>query len=178
MGNRVLLVEGNDDEYVVRNLCAAHGREVDFAIEKTEQGSEGSGVENLLAQIPVRLKSSELERLAILVDADQDASRRWQQIRDRVRRAGFPDVPDAPERNGTVVELNDGFRTIRLGVWIMPDNTLPGMLENFAAFLVPEDERMMPHVDRFLDGIPEEERLFAEIHRPKAAIHAYLAVQR
>ncbi len=184
MGKRVLLVEGNDDEHVVRHLCKAHCIDVDFNIEpvkgdpELDGGEQGEGIEYLLDQVPIRLKESEVERVAVLVDADTNAQSRWEQLRDRLRKAGHENVPDKPAEEGTIMDLTDDSETVRLGVWIMPNNRLPGMLEDFAALLVPEDDKMMPHVERFLDGIPSEDRLFTNAHLPKARIHSYLAVQK
>ena len=173
MGRRLMLVEGKDDEHVVRHLCRAHEIEVNFDIEQPRD----DGIEQLIDQVPARLTEADLQRLAVVVDADEDVQSRWEQLRDRLRRRGYDDVPDTPDKDGTIVDLHNDFRDVRLGVWIMPDNRLPGMLENFLAFLVPDDDKMLSHVDRFLDGIPQEERLFTDVRLPKARIHSYLAVQ-
>jgi hypothetical protein len=174
MARRLLLVEGKDDEHVVRHLCQAHGIEPDFQIEQPA----GGGIEQLLDQVPIRLKASDVERLGVVVDADENVQSRWEQLRDRLRNAGYDNVPDSPEASGTIIDVADEFRSVRLGVWIMPDNLLPGMLENFLAFLVPENDKMLPRVDRFLGSLPVEERLFSDAHLPKARIHTYLAVQK
>jgi len=177
MGKRILLVEAKDDEHVVRHLCRAHGIEVDdhFSIEPPKNYQ---GVDYLLDEVvPLRLKESDLQRLGIVVDADENAHSRWQQLRERLRKAGCPRVPDHPDEDGTILDVPNEFGDIRVGIWIMPNNQLPGMLENFLAFLVPEGDRLLLHVDRFLEGIPPEERLFSPIHEPKARIHSYLAVQ-
>lgn len=173
MGRRLMLVEGKDDEHVVRHLCRAHQIDVNFDIEQPKN----DGIEQLIDQVPARLTEAGIERLAVVVDADEDLQSRWEQLRDRLRRRGYDKVPDTPGPEGTIVDFHNDFGDVRLGVWIMPDNGLPGMLEDFVAFLVPEDDKMMPHVDRFLDGIPEDDRLFHAVHLPKARIHSYLAVQ-
>jgi hypothetical protein len=59
----------------------------------------------------------------------------------------------------------------------MPNNKVPGILENFLAFLVPETDKLLPLVDGFLDRIPLEDRRCPNIRLPKARIHAWLAVQ-
>ncbi len=184
MRKRLLLVEGKDDLNVVKNLCIANGIEQPFSIELPRSGRRGDdsdegGVERLLDQVPIRAKESDVERLAVILDADADALNRWNQLRDRLRRAGIPAVPDLPASEGTVVDFPNRLgEPVRLGVWIMPDNRLPGMLENFLAFLVPENDRLLPHVDRFLDGIPSSARMFSETAIPKARIHTYLAAQK
>jgi len=174
MGRRLVLVEGKDDEHVVKHLCRAHGIDVDFDVEHPSE----DGIERLLDQVPTRLKESDLERLGVLMDADENAQSRWEQLRDRLRNAGHGGIPDLPNQSGTILDVGDEYRSVRLAIWIMPDNRLPGMIEDFLAFLVPQHDAMLPRVDRFLDQIPVRERLFPHAHLPKARIHAYLAVQR
>jgi hypothetical protein len=178
MDRRVLLVEGKDDKHVVRNLCLAHNLPIPFAIEppKGAEAYSDAGVDHLLDQVPQRLKGP-VERLGVMMDADENAETRWVQLRDRLRAAGFPDVPDKPEPGGTILNIDLETRVVRLGVWIMPNNTLPGMLEDFLQLLVPVGDKMLPHVNRFLEAIPKEDRLFSDRLLPKARIHSYLAVQ-
>ncbi len=176
---RVLLVEGKDDEHVVRHLCKAHGIDAfSFEIHQPEGAEEYSdaGVERLLEQVPVRLNSG-VDRLAVILDADEDAGHRWIQLRNRLRDAGFQ-MPESPASDGSVVDYDRETRSIRFGVWIMPNNILPGMIEDFLVWLVPGDDRMLPHVDRFLDGIPIADRLFSTAHLAKARLHSFLAVQK
>ena len=59
----------------------------------------------------------------------------------------------------------------------MPDNHVPGMLENFLTFLVSDQDKLLPLVDQFLNGIPAEIRRCPEIRRPKSRIHSWLALQ-
>ena len=60
----------------------------------------------------------------------------------------------------------------------MPDNRTPGISRNSLLFLVPDNDRTLPHVNRFLAGIPATDRLFPDIARAKARIHSFLAVQK
>ncbi|HUY89915.1 MAG TPA: DUF3226 domain-containing protein [Pirellulales bacterium] len=167
MGSRFLLVEGLDDKHVMWALLKAHGVPETFRVE------ELGGVDELLTSVPLRLRiASDLERLAVILDADEDAQTRWHALRDRIRSIGF-DVPDHPKAEGTVVELSSG---VRFGAWIMPNNEIPGMLESFLAFLVPENDDLLPTVDSFLSGIVRPR--FEESHLPKARIHSWLAVQK
>lgn len=175
---RVLLVEG-DDEHVVDHLCWSHGINYrsHFIIKRPESAEDASeGIDSLLRQIPTYLQT-DIDRLAMIVDADTGAEQRWEGIRRQLEAAGFSAIPRTPAARGTVLELDRATRTIRFGAWIMPDNAQPGMLEDFLARLVPATDKMLPHVDRFLNGIPEVDRLFSPVHRPKARIHAFLAVQ-
>ena len=158
MAKRLLLVEGTDDEHVVKHLCKRHDLEI-VSSKNYRDGDdrplakEYGGIDQLLDQVLSVLKESDLERLAVVLDADEDAQSQWSRLRDRLRGAGYKETPDRPSPEGTVFSVPIDQRNVLLGVWIMPDNRLPGMLEDFLAFLVPEGDRTLPHVDRFLGGI-------------------------
>ena len=119
--DRRLLVEGPDDKHVMWALLAAHHVEQTFVVEDL------GGVERLLDNLRVRLVARSDERLGVIIDADARLEDRWRSLRDSVGRV-FPGVlPTEPDPHGTVVPLPDGRR---LGVWLMPDNRVPGMLED------------------------------------------------
>ncbi len=69
--HKQLLVEGNDDLHVIMALCQKFGVNESFEIVDCK------GVDKLIAQIPVRLKQSGIEILAIVLDADADINSRW-----------------------------------------------------------------------------------------------------
>lgn len=176
---RVLLVEGKDDQHVLWALLVAHGLPDVFSVvrprdENSPHIDDSGGIQRLLDSIPVWLKSTGLERIGIVLDADADLANRWQQVKDRLHSAQIGDVPDGPAASGTIIDCEGG---LRLGVWLMPDNQLPGILEHFLAFLIPDGDRGIAHVDRFLASIPDEDRSFPEIREAKARLHAWLSIQ-
>ncbi|MCI0697091.1 hypothetical protein L0337_34435 [candidate division KSB1 bacterium] len=59
----------------------------------------------------------------------------------------------------------------------MPENTVPGMLENFVQFLVPVGDVLWTLADDCLQRIPKPEQRFSDAHRIKAHIHTWLAWQ-
>ena len=140
-----LLVEGSDDLHVIRNLLRVAGHQLD---DRDHVVLDKQGIDNLLDAIPVMLKDVERRVLAVVLDADEDISARWQAVRARVQRA-VPDVvlPSAPDPAGTEVLLPDGRR---FGAWLMPDNRLGGMLEDFLTLLVPSTDVLFPRVDAFV----------------------------
>jgi hypothetical protein len=171
-GKRVLLVEGPDDEHVVRNFLGR--RELVWLHEIKAQG----GVNELLDALPVRLKQSDVGSLGILVDADGNPAGRWQSIKQRLNQAGFQSLPEEPQPGGIIAEPPSGTLLPRVGIWLMPNNTTAGILETFLECLVPADgRRLLNHAERSLDTIPIEERLFTDLQRPKALIHTWLAWQ-
>ncbi|WP_317619171.1 DUF3226 domain-containing protein [Laspinema olomoucense] len=86
-------------------------------------------------------------------------------------------MPDSLRVEGWVYQPRDPFLK-RVGVWVMPNNQLPGMLKDFAAMFIPEDDNLRPKAEDILREV-EEGRLnrYGKIHRAKALIHTWLAWQ-
>jgi len=170
----LLLVEGKDDEHVSKRLFEHHHVSETFTVRPTK---EDGGVDVLLGSLPTQLKASDLERLGIVVDADTDLAARWAAIRNILLRAGGLDIPATPDPDGTIIAVERPDRTLRVGVWIMPDNTIRGMLEDFVTCLVPADDTLWPRAVDCVAQIPESERRFSPTHQAKAHIHTWLAWQ-
>src|SRR5713101_7382204 len=94
---KILLVEGADDEHVLKHLCGQRG------VQKLDEITPLGSVERLLEDFPVRLKESDVEALGVVIDADTDIAARWQSLRDRLRKAGYQGVPDDPNSAGTIL---------------------------------------------------------------------------
>jgi hypothetical protein len=163
-----LLVEGINDEHVIKNLCFVHGVTAPF-IEDVE------GIEELFAGIANRIKEEHVKTLGIVIDADMNLAAQWERVKSRLSRMGYSSVPEQASAEGWVsVESSP----IRIGVWIMPDNQLPGMLEDFVARLVPSNDLLMEKAEATLQDIEREGlRLYGTTHHPKALIHTWLAWQ-
>ena len=173
-----LLVEGIDDFHVVHAICNKFNINAGSK-EKPNGGKfsiENSGnYDKLLEQISVQLKSSpDFKTLGIVVDADENSQNRWQSIKDKLKSVGFSNLKELP-KEGLIVENNDQ----KVGVWIMPNNDLGGMLEDFIAFLVPENDALLVEVDTHLCNIERKNiNKYTPIHRSKARIHSWLACQQ
>ncbi len=135
---------------------------------------EGGGIGPLLEDIPLRLKEPGLQSLGIVIDADEDVQARWSSVRDRLQRVGY-EVPTQSVQDGFILTLPN---RPRVGVWVMPDNQLPGRLEDFVGHLIPQTDNLKPIAEKTLQSI-EKKKLnhFRPIHRSKALIHTWLAWQ-
>lgn len=78
-----------------------------------------------------------------MADADRDLGARWQAIRDRLNSCGYENIPQIPPPEGWVFPSTNPFLP-RVGIWLMPDNQLPGILENFVAQLIPPEDALYP----------------------------------
>ncbi|MCF6283693.1 MAG: hypothetical protein L3K26_00660 [Candidatus Hydrogenedentes bacterium] len=120
------------------------------------------------------MASEDAEITGVVLDADSpDLRGKWQSLRDRMNRAGIA-IPTAPEVGGTIIERSE--KHPRLGIWLMPDNSADGMLEDFCASLAAPEAL---DYARTCVGAAKELRhtTFKDVHLSKACVHTYLAWQ-
>ncbi len=159
---RLLLVEGPDDEHVVTHLCERSSLARNFEI--VQKG----GFSELAKSIPVELKAPGRSALGVVADANNDFDSRWRAVRNRFEQEGMA-LPSRAAQGGVVVEGRP-----RVGVWLMPDNQRPGQLEDLVAALVPEGDVVWPLAQKFIEDVPEDVKPKSII---KAQVHAWLAVR-
>ena len=163
--SRVLLVEGPNDRHVVWHVWARHAAESPFCIV------EKSGVENLLEAIVPEIKVSGRQAVGILLDANTDPAGRWAAVKDRLAQANL-DLPERLCASSAIIDSRP-----RVGVWLMPDNTSPGELEDFVVQMIPDCDPVLPLSQRYIDGIPTAVRKFSEKKKLRAQLYAWLAAQ-
>jgi hypothetical protein len=163
-----LLFEGPDDEHVVKNLLFNHGMENVFDLKSKD------GVVKLFDSLPDELEATDISCLGVIIDADTEMPSRWARIENALRRAGYSEIPRAPERHGTVITA-EGL--VPVGIWLMPDNIALGALEDFVGRLIDNGDNLWPKAQTDVDAIPVDHRKFSAAHRSKAVIHTWLAWQ-
>lgn len=164
-----LIVEGENDKHVIWALCNQHDVEEMFSVEPS------GGVTELIKSIPVWLKTPQLKALGIVLDADQNLEERWQSVKNKLEIEGYELLPDIPNPQGTIIVNSE---KPKVGIWIMPNNQLPGLLENFVAQLIPSDDSLARKTEDVLQEIEQEDiNKYPPVRRPKAFIHTWLAWQ-
>lgn len=166
---RQLLVEGKDDQAVIKALNAR------FNIPENFEVIDCEGYSKLIEQLPLRLtKQSDIDTVGIIADADSDITSRWISLCDLFGKIGFV-LPDIIPENGLVIK---SVSRIKVGIWIMPNNQINGMLEDFASFLIPNDDKLISVVKETLDSVENQNlNKYKLIHKSKAEIHSWLALQ-
>lgn len=168
---RLLLVEGSNDQHVIYNLRDKHHLPKVFDVKAA--GSD----EQVLSELQTTLKFNDdearLERLGIIVDADVDLGKRWRKITKILSAAGYANVPNIPPATGAILH---GVDLPIFGAWLMPNNDLPGKIENFISFLVPQADALWLQANSIVDSLPEKR--FAPKDKIKAQIHTWLAWQK
>ena len=163
-----LLVEGKDDQHVIWALCER------FSLIENFDVIDCDGIDNVLSQLPIRIKQADVRAVLIVVDADVSMENRWNSVSSVLEAAGYI-IPDVLPEEGLV--LNQSNRPI-VGVWLMPNNSTSGMLEDFIKFLVPDTDRLLPEAVAVINKIEEEKiKNYNNVHRAKALIHTWLSWQ-
>lgn len=165
--NKQLLVEGNDDMHVIMALCQK------FSINENFEIIDCKGINKLFSQIPIRLKQSGFETLGIIIDADTEIRKRWTALQDMFSKQQII-LPDEIPSDGLILKTNN----ITIGIWIMPNNNLNGMLEDFISFLIPKDDNLLLIANQTLEAIEKKElNKYISSHKSKALIHSWLSWQ-
>lgn len=166
--DKVLLVEGDSDCHVVMALCQAHAIPESFGIYQC--GSDVEVLKRLNALIP---RPDPPQVIGIMLDADNSVEGRWTGIQKKLSHYDyhFPTVPNA---DGTIVESST--YASKLGFWLMPNNQVAGMLEDFCAELA--DPGALAFAQRCVEQAQENHwSTFKASHSSKAIIYTYLAWQ-
>lgn len=179
----LLLVEGKDDKHVISNLLKRYDilvpdlLEIKHPTDYDPNGVEGGGISRLLNIFEVKLTQALGGRLGIIVDADTDLSGRWKSLHDILNSSGYNRVPKKPISGGTVIRQE---KKPIVGIWLMPDNTIHGMLEDFVGYLRPQDDLFWSMAVEVVQKVKtvEHERRFHNDHESKAKIHTWLAWQK
>lgn len=168
-----LLVEGPDDLFVIARLRELNHLEDNVFIKAC--GSVEKAIE--LFRILIDKQAASNRVLGIVVDADTAISGRWQRISQILTDSQKYNVPEVLPEEGLVLCPIDADDP-KIGVWVMPDNRLNGMLEDFLAMLVVNDKELLDEVDVTLERIESKElNKYKAVHKAKARIHTFLAWQ-
>jgi hypothetical protein len=171
---RRLDVEGTDDKFSIINLLVHHGVNWDGPDIRLPYVNAAGSVEKALDA----LKAAPLgfERYGIVVDADSALTDRWAQICDRLRQHNIA-CPKVPDPSGTIVT---GLRPAwRLGIWLMPDNSNAGILEDFLAKLVPAGDPCWTYAQEATSTARDNHHAPLELKdTSKGSLYTWLAWQK
>jgi hypothetical protein len=169
-----LLVEGNDDLHVISNIWknVTKDETPPFYIRDCKS------IDNIVPVLAAFLQNPvKTEIIGIVLDADFTPKAHWQSVRNELLKTGYS-LPEQPDINGTIIEKHGLYP--RIGIWLMPDNSTTGMLEDFVKYLVPENDKLWAESERVLAEIENQNlhQYNEKIQRSKAQIHTWLAWQK
>ena len=171
-----LYVEGKNDLMSIANLLEAHAFQQVGSVRDV-QIHDQKGVTPLLDIVETAVKGSTGRARGFVIDADDSAKSAWTAIRQRIENAteGSTALPSDCPANGWVGDV-DYFKS-RIGIWIMPDNTAPGFLEDFLQTIVPAGDILLPIARTATDAAQAAGAKFPDVAKPKAVVHTWLAWQ-
>ena len=164
------------------------------------------GFGGIIRRIPDQVKPLNLKRLGIMLDADdstngilnhidkQNRKSNWQKLKAKLEEVLILenyDLPECPPQEGLILHnITPEVRpspTLRVGVWMMPDNESPGELENFFAKLIPAANPSWAlakeYIDKYMQQMNQAENQQGsfDTQNPyklsKAEVHAWLATR-
>lgn len=176
--NSLLLVEGDSDKQFVETICKLHKLSTDFEIKKA------GSITSLKSLLKVQIKSTQIySKIWVIIDADTNFDSAWQSIRDiLIRSDKYRKLNNNTALSeGGIVVNPDNSNDIVIGVWIMPNNSDIGMLEDFLANLISKDDLLYKKSIETIDSIEENRKdytnLYKEVHKSKAILRTWLAWQ-
>jgi len=152
------------------------GPPIDFSDKKYGKGN----ALHILPKLIEGLADGSSKRLAIIVDADYPETdlgflKTWKKIALILRNSGYnlPDnLPKSPA--GFIFPHTDGLPDF--GLWIMPNNSTDGSLEDFIkASIMNAEKPLLSHAIKIVEKLPT--RKFKDIHLRKAEIATWMAWQ-
>ena len=181
-----ILAEGNDIHLILQ-VCTKHGLnrpigftdkkdfESNFAFKSKKGNPLGKG--ELIGHLSGLLLESELQAIGVVLDADKSAISTWQSISSVLLKAGYTNLPLSPNPEGTIIgSTNPGWP--KVGIWIMPDNSTPGEIEDFFLQLIDSEDFRLGHAQNSVDElISQKPELLSGSNRSKAIAHTWLAWQ-
>lgn len=170
------MVEGITDLYSIVGLLMQHTQWPQSVDKAPVHIHNMGGVEKILnaSELKVFFKTTGMERLGIVLDADANPLNRYSDLR-RLCLNHLPGLPAELPAEGLIHTENN----IRFGVWLMPDNRNPGSLETFLSSLIPlESKPLWGHALSATETAARKHAApFIAPHRTKAEIFSWLAWQ-
>ncbi|KKZ14767.1 MAG: hypothetical protein TH68_04105 [Candidatus Synechococcus spongiarum 142] len=156
------------------------------------------GIKNMIGDMPLKIKETGREAVGILADANgyslDSCEHPWQRIKTKLEEVLTLEerLPGKPCQKGlilpNVTPKQKPKSTIRIGVWLMPDNESNGELENFFASLIDENNLLWTCAKEYINQCIESmewadnQRGGFDTGKPykisKAEVYAWLATRK
>ena len=172
--SNLLVVEGKDDKHVMLNLRDK------LQFKDTYDVADKGDDHKLLQSIEAELIAPGRKCLGIVMDKDTDDpdknKNRWEQVKAILTSLNY-NMPESAPPGGAVLSSPElGFA--KVGIWLMPDNQNPGMLEDFMRQLIVPDDDCLSFAEATLNELEIRKiQRYKEVHRAKALMHTWIAWQ-
>lgn len=165
---KILLAEGDNDCHVVAALCKHYKLPKSFDLD-----SCGSDYK-VFKKLGALLNTENKQAIGVVLDADNpNFASKWHKFQATLNKANIH-CDDKPSLTGTIIPATDDHP--RIGLWLMPDNRVDGMLEDFCLTMA-ESAAIDFARDCVSTAHEKGHASFIDNHRSKAVVHTYLAWQ-
>lgn len=178
---KILYVEGPNDKWVTISLRQQYQHKEDVNIIDLENCDLALQALSTKASSP-----SDTKRIGLIIDADTNITARYQSIIKELKSTLGITITSAElaNVNGFVRDItNLAGDTVRIGIWIMPDNISAGRLEDFLFNKIERTNGIFQQVEPALSAIENiagkdasiAAKIYKPIHRDKAKLHTFMA---
>lgn len=186
MNDKILLVEGIADEGFFSALCRVAGLGVKVTVGNPKSfGGGGTGKGNALTLLPTLIdgmRDGSIKRLAMVIDADFDATgglgykETLKRVAIILRDQGYKtSLNITPQPGGHYFKHSNGLPDF--GLWIMPNNSSDGFLEDFIKDSVSATQKaLLKEAESAVRKLKIP--LFKPIHQSKADVATWMAWQK
>lgn len=161
-------MEGPDDCHVVLSLRDVYKVPTTFGLY--ECGGDALLLKRLNALV---VRPDPPTVIGAVIDADTGAANRWASIVGKLSNHDY-EFPKHPNRSGTIIRGGGGLP--KLGVWLMPNNQIQGMLEDFCIEMIDPVGRAAADA-AVATARTQGVATFVANHLSKAIVHTFLAWQ-
>jgi hypothetical protein len=176
-----LLVEGINDLHFVSNLALA----MNFPTVKGYENAEtyrtqfckvANGKTNLNKQLIALLGTPNLTNLGVILDTDNETiEQNWFSITSVLQKNYAQYLPKHHHTEGSIIETP----TLKIGIWMMPNNEREGYLEHFFEELIDQNDVFWQKATETTEEfIQDRINRFSPTHKQKADVHTWLSWQK
>ena len=162
------MVEGQDEKHVIKQIQDRCLQNLKFSIK------ESQGFPDILSYISPEIKVAGRKSVGFVLDANSCPKQRWDDVRDELIKVGLT-PPENPGQDGTIIK-SDSWPTV--GVWLMPDNSSSGEIEDFVIKMIKDEDSVWPSARSYINNIPDSDRKFSSTKLDKAKFYAWLATRK
>ena len=167
-----LYVEGDADFHFVEELRKK------YSVSSSWRTEAKTGFASVMKVARDAVVKRGAPTVGIVVDADFNLDCRWGEIAEHFARPEVMNkreisLPNRPCQQGTIIDEDAGFP--RIGIWVMPNNSSTGELEDFVVQMVPAGNVIWQKTKHYINGIPCHERPFDPEKTDRAKLYAWLA---
>lgn len=177
------ILEGIDDKLVLEHILFKKFKSIFINKELLNLIHKGEkygikfmiehGRDNLMRNIRARILSEVKVTKAIIYDANDTLEDSWKSLKNSLKDYDFS-FPTKPAPDGTIL-ISPEYGT--LGIWVMPNNSLKGYLEDFLISAIKSDDQLFPFAKKTVEQVKQMDQRFKDNDLSKAELYTWLAWQ-